>query len=199
MKIQQEGILELLDINGSGQLCLDVDSSTPSLAIGMVKRGVETYIYNNDRRIKSNARRQLELDGVESQIFFYQEGRDDLKFDFILLTQNKINIEALLVFRKLLNSNGTLLLNVNNERLKKVEKLISILGFSEFQIYLPFIGKEIPAFILPKDDFERYYHRYWSWKTVNISFLINKLIEYLFFFRLKKTWFIRNSIVLLRK
>ena len=199
MKIQQEGILELLDINGSGQLCLDVDSSTPSLAIGMVKRGVETYIYNNDRRIKSNARRQLELDGVESQIFFYQEGRDDLKFDFILLTQNKINIEALLVFRKLLNSNGTLLLNINNERLKKVEKLISILGFSEFQIYLPFIGKEIPAFILPKDDFERYYHRYWSWKTVNISFLINKLIEYLFFFRLKKTWFIRNSIVLLRK
>jgi len=199
MKIQQEGILELLDINGSGQLCLDVDSSTPSLAIGMVKRGVETYIYNNDRRIESNARRQLELDGVESQIFFYQEGRDDLKFDFILLTQNKINIEALLVFRKLLNSNGTLLLNVNNERLKKVEKLISILGFSEFQIYLPFIGKEIPAFILPKDDFERYYHRYWSWKTVNISFLINKLIEYLFFFRLKKTWFIRNSIVLLRK
>ena len=199
MKIQQEGILELLDINGSGQLCLDVDSSTPSLAIGMVKRGVETYIYNNDRRIESNARRQLELDGVESQIFFYQEGRDDLKFDFILLTQNKINIEALLVFRKLLNSNGTLLLNVNNERLKKVEKLISILGFSEFQIYLPFIGKEIPAFILPKDDFERYYHRYWSWKTVNISFLINKLIEYLFFFRLKKTWFIRNSIILLRK
>jgi len=199
MKIQQEGILELLDINGSGQLCLDVDSSTPSLAIGMVKRGVETYIYNNDRRIESNVRRQLELDGVESQIFFYQEGRDDLKFDFILLTQNKINIEALLVFRKLLNSNGTLLLNVNNERLKKVEKLISILGFSEFQIYLPFIGKEIPAFILPKDDFERYYHRYWSWKTVNISFLINKLIEYLFFFRLKKTWFIRNSIVLLRK
>ena len=199
MKIQQEGILELLDINGSGQLCLDVDSSTPSLAIGMVKRGVETYIYNNDRRIESNARRQLELDGVESQIFFYQEGRDDLKFDFILLTQNKINIEALLVFRKLLNSNGTLLLNVNNERLKKVEKLISILGFSKFQIYLPFIGKEIPAFILPKDDFERYYHRYWSWKTVNISFLINKLIEYLFFFRLKKTWFIRNSIVLLRK
>jgi len=98
-----------------------------------------------------------------------------------------------------LNSNGTLLLNVNNERLKKVEKLISILGFSKFQIYLPFIGKEIPAFILPKDDFERYYHRYWSWKTVNISFLINKLIEYLFFFRLKKTWFIRNSIVLLRK
>jgi len=199
MKIQQEGILELLDINGSGQLCLDVDSSTPSLAIGMVKRGVETYIYNNDRRIESNVRRQLELDGVESQIFFYQEGRDDLKFDFILLTQNKINIEALLVFRKLLNSNGTLLLNVNNERLKKVEKLISILGFSEFQIYLPFIGKEIPAFILPKDDFERYYHRYWSWKTVNISFLINKLIEYLFFFRLKKTWFIRNSIILLRK
>jgi len=199
MKIQQEGILELLDINGSGQLCLDVDSSTPSLAIGMVKRGVETYIYNNDRRIESNARRQLELDGVESQIFFYQEGRDDLKFDFILLTQNKINIEALLFFRKLLNSNGTLLLNVNNERLKKVEKLISILGFSKFQIYLPFIGKEIPAFILPKDDFERYYHRYWSWKTVNISFLINKLIEYLFFFRLKKTWFIRNSIVLLRK
>jgi len=199
MKIQQEGILELLDINGSGQLCLDVDSSTPSLAIGMVKRGVETYIYNNDRRIESNVRRQLELDGVESQIFFYQEGRDDLKFDFILLTQNKINIEALLVFRKLLNSNGTLLLNINNERLKKVEKLISILGFSEFQIYLPFIGKEIPAFILPKDDFERYYHRYWSWKTVNISFLINKLIEYLFFFRLKKTWFIRNSIVLLRK
>jgi hypothetical protein len=198
MSIQQEGVLELLSINDMNQSCLDVNSITSSLAIGMAKRGVQTYIENHNQDIIRCIMKQSKLEGVSNKISFQQS--DDMEFDFILLTTNSVDVDTLHGFHRLLTSDGMLVLLVNNHNLGLlwVKRMLDALNFSDSQIYLPFGDNDEPTFILPKKGFEKYYYRYWSWRHLNIWSWPNKLVEYFFVFKLRQLWVVSNYIVLLK-
>ena len=199
MNVQQEGVLELLTIKDEGLSCLDVDSVSPYLSIGMAKRGVQTYVENSNEDIIRSIKNQLEFRDVKNKISFCKKIEIALKFDFILLTQNKLDIERLNDVYEKLTANGVLMLDISNTRLAEVEHTIKTMKFSSSQIYIPFGNDESPVFILPREQLKRYYYRYWSWRNFSVKFWLNKIVEYLFVFKMNRLWPISRFVVLLEK
>jgi len=198
MSIQQEGVLELLPIDDSGQVCLDL-SDSPSLAIGMAKRGVHTYIDSCNKDAVSRIIMLAGLESVSNRISLCKEASNSLKFDFILLRQKSIDIDAVNKLCKRLRPGGTLVFNISNTKLSQIEDAVNALDFLNARVYLPFGDESGPAFVLPKEELAQYYYRYWSWKTFNVRFWLNKLVEYFFVFKLGQLWPVSNYIILLKK
>ena len=70
MNVQQEGVLELLTIKDDSLSCLDVDSISPYLSIGMAKRGVQTYVENSNEDIIRSIKNHLEFRDVKNKISY---------------------------------------------------------------------------------------------------------------------------------
>lgn len=199
MHVQQEGVLELLTIKDDSLSCLDVDSISPYLSIGMAKRGVHTYVENSNKDIIRSIKNQPEFRDVKNKISLCRKIEITLKFDFILLTQNKLDIERLNDVYEKLTSDGVLMLDISNTRLAEVEHIIKTMKFSSSHIYIPFGNDDSSVFILPREELKRYYYRYWSWKNFSVKFWLNKIVEYLFVFKMNRPWPISRFVVLLEK
>jgi len=199
MNVQQEGVLELLTIKDEGLSCLDVDSVSPYLSIGMAKRGVHTHVRNFDKEILRRIDKQSKLIGISNMITL---GYDVSKsYDYILLRQCLGNIDDLCCYYQQLASNGVLLLSIKESAfgLAKITRLLKKSGLADIQVYLSFGDRSKPAFIIPKVGFYKYYYRYWSWKKLKIFQWPEKLLEYFFIYKLRQLWLVSSCVILIKK
>ena len=199
MHIQQEGVLELLTIHDPSLVCLDINSNSPSISIGMAKRGVHAYVQNADRDIILNIKYYAKLLKINNKISFFKITDEHPKFDFVLLTQTKLDIEKIAKGYECLTQKGVLVLDISNTSLEKLERILKTIKVSGSQIYIPFGDDNAAVFILPKEEVNKYYYRYWSWKRINPKFLLTKLVEYCIVFKLNRLWTVSRFIVLLEK
>ena len=199
MKAHQEGVLELLTIKEEGLSCLDVDSISPDLSMGMAKRGVYTHVKNSNKEILRQIDKQSHKIGISNMITL--EYDDNKSFDYILLRQSSNNIDDLFYYYQQLASNGVLLLRIQKRAfgLAKVERLLKKSSFLDVKVYLNFGEKNKSAFIIPKVGFDKYYYRYWSWKKLKIFQWPHKLLEYFCIYKLRQLWLASSCIILIKK